>query len=112
MSWLEASPGSWLLMVTGVLLLGFVLLKLGRWYWSRRLHKWAADQGLKVISFRGAKFYEGPTAWRRSDSQHLFRVQVEDRTGERKNAWVLFGTYFGFTWGVPITDVIWDDKLG
>jgi len=111
-AWQEDSSGGRLLMVIGVLLLGFVLLRLGRWYWSRRLNKWAADQGLKLIGFRGAQFYEGPSAWRRSDSQHLFRVQVEDRTGERKTAWVLFGTYWGFTWGVPITGVIWDDKLG
>ena len=110
-AWQEGSTGGRLLMVIGVLLLGFVLLRLGHWYWSRRLNKWAADQGLKLIGFRGAKFYEGPSAWRRSDSQHLFRVEVEDRTGERKSAWVMFGTYWGFTWGEPITDVIWDDKL-
>jgi len=101
---------SYVLFFAGLGLLFLVLTMLGRYYWSYRLNRWAADQGCKLIEFRGAKFYEGPHAWIRSDSQHLFHVQVEDRTGRRSTAWVMFGTYWGFTLGVPVKEVTWEDR--
>jgi hypothetical protein len=101
---------NYVLFFGGMGLLCFIMLKVGHYYWSNRLKKWAADQGLKLVDFRGAKFYEGPSAWIRSDSQHLFRVHVEDKQGKRSSAWVMFGTFWGFTLRLPVTRVIWDDS--
>ena len=52
---------NYLLMFAGVGLLVLVLTRLGHYYWSKRLNKWAEEQGLTLIDFRGAKFYEGPS---------------------------------------------------
>jgi len=101
---------SYVLFFGSVGLVCFLTLKFGRYYWSYRLNQWAADQRLKLLDFRGAKFYEGPKAWVRSDSQHLFRVRVEDTQGKRRSAWVMFGTFWGFTLGLPVTRAIWDDS--
>ena len=44
----------------GVLLL--VVLKLSHMYWGQKLLLWAEGQQLEIVSFRGARFYEGPSA--------------------------------------------------
>jgi hypothetical protein len=82
---------------------------LSRIYWRRKLTKWAESQGMKLVSFRGAWFYEGPSKFLRSRNQHAFRVIVEDHLGITHSAWVMFGTFWGFTWGMPLTDVQWDN---
>jgi len=100
---------NYVLFFAGIALVCFIMLRLGHSYWSYRLNRWAAGQALTVIDFRGAKFYEGPSAWLRSDSQYLFRVHVEDKQGKRRSGWVMFGTFWGFTIGSPVTKVIWDE---
>jgi hypothetical protein len=88
---MENNLAHYILMIAGIGLLVFVLTRVGHYYWSYRLNRWAAEQGFTLIKFRGAKFYEGPSAWLRSDSQSLFRVQVENKRGEKVNGWVMFG---------------------
>jgi hypothetical protein len=78
-------------------------------YWKRRLTKWAESEHLELVSFRYAWFYEGPSAWARSRSQHVFRVVTKDRDGLTRYCWIMFGTFWGFTWGEPITKVEWSD---
>ena len=107
---MPSSLVDYILFFGGIGLLCFIMLKLGHHYWSYRLNQWAVDQGLRLVDFRGAKFYEGPSAWVRSDSQHLFRVHVEDKQGRRRSAWVMFGTFWGFSLRLPVTRVIWDDS--
>ncbi len=86
-----------------------VILKLSRMYWSRRLRQWAEGQHLELVSFRRGRFYEGPSAWRRSRNQSLFRVITRDGSGLERTCWMLFGTYWGFTWNQPLTQVTWID---
>ena len=86
-----------------------VALTLSKMYWKRRLTKWAESQHLELVSFRGAWFFEGPSAWTRSRNQHLFRVVTKDRDGLTGYCWIMFGTFWGFTWGEPITQVQWDN---
>ena len=43
-----------------------VALILAQMYWKHRLTKWAESQHLQLVSFRGAWFFEGPSAWTRS----------------------------------------------
>jgi hypothetical protein len=64
---MPSSLVNYVLFFGGIGLLCFIMLKLGHYYWSYRLNQWAVDQGLKLVDFRGAKFYEGPSAWIRSD---------------------------------------------
>jgi hypothetical protein len=96
----------------GVAVFLFIALKLSRMYWNRRLTKWAESQHLELVSFRGAKFFEGPSAWTRSRNQHLFRVVTRDREGRERSCWIMFGTFWGFTWGEPLSEVVWDDVQG
>ncbi len=84
-------------------------LILAQLYWKRRLTKWAESQHLQLVSFRGAWFFEGPSAWTRSRNQHVFRVVTKDRDGLTRYCWIMFGTFWGFTWGEPITEVEWSD---
>ena len=85
------------------------VLTLSRRYWKRRLTQWAESQHLQLIGFRGAWFYEGPSAWTRSRNQHVFRVVTKDRDGLTRYCWIVFGTFWGFTWGELVTQVQWDD---
>ena len=88
-----------------------IVLKLSRMYWTRKLTKWAESERLQLVRFRGAWFYEGPSAWRRSKNQHVFRVVTRDRDGLERTCWIMFGTYWGFSWGEPLTKVEWIDDL-
>ena len=97
------------LIYAGVAVLVIAALKLSRMYWKRRLTKWAESQRLDLVSFRGAWFFEGPSAWTRSRNQHVFRVVTKDRNGLERYCWIMFGTFWGFTWGEPVTHVDWDD---
>ena len=99
-----------LLGLAGVVVFFLVALKLSQAYWNRRLTEWAQAQGLQLVSFRGARIYEGPSAWIRSQHQQVFRVVVRDRKGQERSGWMMFGTYWGFTWGIPLKEVIWDDQ--
>ena len=98
-----------LLIFAGTAMLFLVALKLSNMYWKRRLTQWAESQNLQLVSFRYAWFYEGPSKWTRSRNQHLFRVVTKDRDGLTGYCWITFGTFWGFTWGEPITDVQWDN---
>lgn len=92
--------------VAAVMILALVLAQM---YWKRRLTRWAESQHLQLVSFRGAWFFEGPSAWARSRNQHVFRVVTKDRDGLTRYCWIMFGTFWGFTWGEPITKVEWSD---
>ena len=98
------------LMVVGFAVFLLIAVKLGNMYWKRRLTQWAESQRLQLVRFRTAWFYEGPSAWMRSRNQHLFRVITRDREGRERSCWIMFGTWWGFTWGEPLTQVTWDDE--
>jgi hypothetical protein len=98
-----------ILLYAGLLVFLVVAWKLSRLYWNRRLKQWAESQQLQLVRFRGARFYEGPSAWTRSRNQHLFLVVTRDRNGLERSCWIMFGTFWGFTWGEPITKVEWTD---
>lgn len=77
--------------------------------WHRKINKWAEERGFKLIKFKGAKFYEGPSAWLRdSDFREEFHITVEDQQGRIRNGWIVFES----SWGLgpyKYTKVIWDD---
>jgi len=88
------------------------LLLLAWWstlYWRRKIERWAQSEDLRLVSFRSALFFEGPSKFRRGSSQHVFFVRVEDRNGIRRAAWLMYGKYWGFGWNTPLTKVEWID---
>jgi hypothetical protein len=85
------------------------LLRLSRLYWGNRLRKWTAMRGLSLIDFRGAPFWEGPREWVRSQYQFLFRVEVEDKEGQRRRGWVTFGSLWRPRFACPSPEVEWDE---
>jgi hypothetical protein len=62
----------------------------GDCYVRRKLERWARDHGLRLLDFRGAPFWRGPRAWRRTDDQEDYRVVVADAAGRRKTGWLLY----------------------
>jgi hypothetical protein len=80
----------------------------GRLYWDRRVARWAEEQGLELLEYRGARFNEGPRAFRRTDSQYAFRVTVRDGSGRVRHGWLTWGGYFSI-WPTGPGDVSWDD---
>jgi hypothetical protein len=93
-------------------LLPFVAMALFRWghsYWEKRIRNWAFSEGLTLIEFRGAKFYEGPSALIRSENQQVFRATFADDKGQQREAWLTFGSYANpFTQTARPTQVRWD----
>ena len=77
--------------VAAVMILALILAQM---YWRRRLTKWAESQQLQLVSFRGAWFFERPSAWTRSRNQHVFRVITKDRDGLTRYCWIMFGTFW------------------
>jgi hypothetical protein len=68
-------------------------------YWLDRLRRretigrWASDSGYRLLSYRQPVLVEAspfPVSW--SKSQHVFRVEVEDRDGCRRSGWVRLGS--------------------
>jgi len=74
------------LIYTAVAAAMVLALILAQMYWKRRLTKWAESQHLELVSFRGAWFFEGPSAWTRSRNQHVFRVVTKDRAASPATA--------------------------
>ena len=101
------NPGQWMLYMAAAVAL--LLMLWSRSYWRGKIAEWAQSQGLKLVTYRGAWFFEGPSKFLRSRNQAVFRVEVEDANGIRRTAWLQFGTFWGFGWGSPLTKVEWAD---
>jgi len=63
---------------------------------------------MTLVGFRGAAAFEGPGKFMRSENQSAFRVELKDRNGAARSAWVTFGSFWGNLTGEPIADVQWD----
>jgi hypothetical protein len=80
-----------------------------RLYWASKLREWAGKEGFRVVSFRGAKFKEGPQAWRQRRSERLFRIAIQDQMNARRAGWIVFAGIWGFRAPRPEAKVLWDD---
>jgi hypothetical protein len=80
----------------------------GRWYWKRRVERWARDQGYSLVSFKGARFFEGPGRWRRNENMFTFRIVVRDSAGSERLGWLTFGSFWSF-WPTSRVDVRWGE---
>jgi hypothetical protein len=99
------SPDPFVLVTVTVLAVG-ILLATGK-VWSRwQLKRWCNSQGLELVTWQGAAFYEGPGAWVRSENQDAYRIEVRDRQGRTRTGWVVFGRYWA-PWSNKVR-VEWD----
>lgn len=71
-----------------------VLLWWGQVYSAKRIRRWCDEQGYELVDWRGAKFFEGPHAWFRSDNQDAYRIEVRDRQGVIRGGYVVFGSFW------------------
>jgi hypothetical protein len=88
MDWIQYLPG--LIVLIGVIIM-VPLSKRAASNLQNRLNEWAKSEGVTIISQRGARFYEGPGAWVRTENQNVYRLEVRDRKGQVRLAWVTFG---------------------
>jgi hypothetical protein len=96
-----------ILMVAGVILLVVAGISLGRVFWRWRIGRWARAQGFRLVGFTGAKFYEGPSAFFRTENRDEFHVVVEDGQGRQRSGWLCFGSNLNpFSFAVEMR---WDD---
>lgn len=59
-------------------------------FYCRRIRRWAASQGLTLVDWRGAWFFEGPGAPFRSRYKQTFWIEVADRDGLAATGWLTF----------------------
>jgi hypothetical protein len=71
-----------------------VVLWLGRAYGARRVSRWCEEQGYELIDWRGAKFFEGPRAWLRTENEDAYYIEVRDRQGLTRSGYLVFGSYW------------------
>src|SRR5262249_23281024 len=78
-------------------LIVFVLVVAGvaiAWHYGRSnsiLHQWAERNGYRILHQEYRHFFKGPYFWRSSKNQTVYHVQVEDRLGNRRSAYVRCG---------------------
>jgi len=95
------------LLLVGVAFGAFVLAVITGRIWSgRQVRRWCKDQGYELLEWRGAKFYEGPSAWVTSENQNAYRIRVLDRNGLKRSGYLVMGSYW-VPWSSEIR-VKWD----
>jgi hypothetical protein len=92
----------------GVAAVTLAAVAVGQRLARRKLTRWAAAQGFRLISCRGAPFWRGPRAWRRTENQEDYWIVVEDRAGQRREGWVLYTSPW-HSLGRQKVEVRWDD---
>lgn len=59
--------------------------------WSRwRINRWCDADGYQLVTWRGARFYEGPRKWRRTDGEDAYYVEVTERSGQPRSGFLAF----------------------
>ena len=77
--------------------------------WRLKLEAWALDEGVTLLSFRNAAFWEGPGAHRRRVAgEHTFRVEAISPNGVKRKGWATFVTRYGMSLSATIDEVHWD----
>lgn len=71
----------------------FILALATGWVASRwRIRRWCAREGFELVYFRGARFFEGPGAWFRSENQDAYYIEVLDHQGMTRAGYLVFGS--------------------
>lgn len=59
------------------------------------LNNWAARNGYRILQRDHAWFFKGPFFWTTSRNQIVFRVTVQDQSGNSQSGWVRCGSWWG-----------------
>lgn len=83
------------LLIAAVAVLAFIVLMWTGKVWARRqVTRWCEREGYELVTWRGARFFEGPRAWFRTEDEDAYRVEVRDRHGVTRAGFVVFGTWW------------------
>jgi hypothetical protein len=96
-----------LLVIAAAAAMVFLGISLGQVYWRRRIGRWARARGFQLVSFQGAKFYEGPSAFGRTESRDEFHIVVQDAQGNERPGWHCIGSNWN-PFGLAV-EILWDD---
>lgn len=91
-----------------------LLLLIGSIYWTSTrsrtiIENWAADNGYRLIDARAPFINRGPFFWTTSRGQTVYRVSVEDKSGQTRRGWGRCGNWLGGLLSDQI-EVRWDDE--
>jgi hypothetical protein len=67
-----------------------VLLLTEPFFSRRRIRRWCDEHGYRLLSWRGAWFYEGPRRFWRNEAEHAYQIEVQDRHAMVKTGCVHF----------------------
>jgi hypothetical protein len=81
-----------LLVIAAAAALVFLGVSLGQVYWRWRIGRWARARGFELVSFQGAKFYEWPSAFGRTEDRDEFHIVVQDAQGNERPGWLCIGS--------------------
>jgi hypothetical protein len=102
---------SWqgLLFVSALAALALLLYAVSSILTRRRLQRWAASRGVRLVEYSTVPFWSGPRAFRRTRYQVDYRVVVEEASGRRRAGWLLENWPF-LDLGHPDYQLEWDDE--
>ena len=69
--------------------------RLNHYYNFRRINSWARKNGFRLTSFADAESVEETCAWVFSEHQEAFRIEAQDKNGQARKGWIIFGSYWG-----------------
>lgn len=73
------------------------------------LDQWASDNQYRIIESDRRYMRKGPFTWTSSQSQIIYRITVQDPSGNIRHGWVRCGSYLLGAWQNAI-DVRWADQ--
>jgi hypothetical protein len=82
------------------------------WHFSRSrslLEQWSAENGFRIVESSYRNVVRGPFFWTTGKGQTVYRVTVEDMSGQRRSGWVRCGGWFLGLLSDRV-QVRWDDE--
>ena len=73
------------------------------------LEQWAANNHYRIIESDRRYLRKGPFTWTSSQSQIIYRVTVQDPSGNIRHGWVRCGSFILGAWQNAV-DVRWEDR--
>lgn len=94
-----------------LLALGVVFTLLWNEWAKSILNRHLEDRNWILLSARYCWLVRGPFTWRSSKNQVVFRIEVQDRTGQVHSGYARIGSYWlGLL--VPQVEIEWQGSLG
>ncbi len=109
---MSISLSAFLLLILGLI---FLIFFIWRHYFSlakKALLDWARQENFKVIELKRCQWDLGPFKWKAVRGQEVFRIQVQDFSGQIRRAWIrvnvpIYGSLLNLVGGSPV-EVHWE----